>query len=198
MGNGKNFLTKRIAMHYLQRYFDLELRRINRFYKEGIPFIVQALETELCISIELDTRTITLRGTADRIDQIGDTVQLIDYKTGKASDKELRFANWNEIQTNAGIGKSFQLLMYALLYQRENADKTNLSSGIISFRELSRGIKKVQTPDGDMLTASILNNFEAELRQLLQTIFDPSLAFQQTEDQEICRICSFASVCGRD
>jgi hypothetical protein len=196
--HGKNLLTKRIALNYLQRFFDQEYKRVLQLHKSGIPFTVEALETELYAALQIDNRTIRLRGTADRIDKIGNTIQLIDYKTGYTADNELRFADWGEIRTSTTIEKSFQLLMYAFLYAREHDATTPLTSGIVSFRELNRGIKKVKTPDGEALTPAILQRFGNEMQLLLQDILNPDHKFSQTDDIERCRTCVFVSICGRE
>ena len=196
-GYGKNLLAKRIALRYLQRYFDAEINRISRLQKAGIPASVEALEAELRAGIVVDGREIMLRGTADRIDRNGDQVQLIDYKTGKTDNNELKFKDWEEIIGNTSISKSFQLLMYALLYQRLHPETSSITSGIVSFRDLKAGVKKVSTPSGDLLRNDVLILFEEQLKNLLRILLDTSVPFSQTDDLKKCRICPFASVCNR-
>lgn len=196
-GYGKNLLAKRIALRYLQRYFDAEINRVARLQKAGIPASVVALEAELRAGIVVDGREIMLRGTADRIDRNGDQVQLIDYKTGKTDNNELKFKDWEEIIGNTSISKSFQLLMYALLYQRLHPETSAITSGIVSFRDLKAGVKKVSTPSGDLLRNDVLVLFEEQLNNLLRILLDTSIPFSQTDDLKKCRICPFASVCNR-
>ncbi|MCU0434092.1 MAG: PD-(D/E)XK nuclease family protein [Bacteroidia bacterium] len=196
-GYGKNLLAKRIALRYLSRYFDAEHARIVQLTKAGIPAQVEALEEELRIPITVAGREMTLRGTADRIDRNGDQVQLIDYKTGRTADKELKFAEWEEIVSNADISKSFQLLMYALLYQRLHPETASITSGIVSFRDLKGGVKKVRTPFGDLLRNDVLTEFELQLNKLLQLLINPEIPFVQTDDWDKCRICPFIHICNR-
>jgi hypothetical protein len=196
-GYGKNLLAKRIALRYLQRYFDAEIKRVSLLQKAGIQASVEALEAELRAGIVVDGREIMLRGTADRIDRNGDQVQLIDYKTGKTDNNELKFKDWEEIIGNTSISKSFQLLMYALLYQRLHPETSSITSGIVSFRDLKAGVKKVNTPSGDLLRNDVLMLFEEQLKNLLRILLDTSVPFSQTDDLKKCRICPFASVCNR-
>jgi ATP-dependent helicase/nuclease subunit B len=196
-GYGKNLLAKRIALRYLSRYFDAEHTRIVQFTKAGITAVVEALEEELRIPVQVNGHDMVLRGTADRIDRNGNQVQLIDYKTGRTADKELKFAEWDEIVTNADISKSVQLLMYALLYQRLHPETEAITSGIVSFRDLKSGVKKVRTPMGDLLRNEVLTEFELQLKNLLQLLINPEIPFAQTDDWDKCRICPFIHVCNR-
>lgn len=196
-GYGKNLLAKRIALRYLSRYFDAEHTRVAQLGKAGIAAVVEALEEELRIPIEVNGHHMMLRGTADRIDRNGNQVQLIDYKTGRTADKELKFAEWDEIVSNADISKSFQLLMYALLYQRLHPETEAITSGIVSFRDLKAGVKKVRTPMGDLLRNEVLTEFELQLRNLLQLLINPEFPFVQTDNWDKCRICPFMHVCNR-
>ncbi|CAN5263785.1 PD-(D/E)XK nuclease family protein [soil metagenome] len=192
---GKNLLAKKIAVRYLQDYFKLEKKNLQK-NKKSIP-VVSALETELKYSISSNGKTIILKGQADRIDKTDDLITLIDYKTGKTEAKELVVKDWMEISTNPFIGKSFQLLMYAWLYSKMNNNTLPVSSGIISFRKLSEGFMNVSTPEGDLILTETLDQFEKSLVALLHNLFDTEQSFIQTEDETICKNCDFKGICRR-
>ncbi|MGL4599270.1 MAG: PD-(D/E)XK nuclease family protein, partial [Bacteroidia bacterium] len=200
LGFGKNLLAERIAEKYLHTFFDKEIARAKKLEKSGLSWKVEALETELRSEIKIKGESVFLRGTADRIDRIGDTIQLIDYKTGKADDVELSVKNWDDVTTNTKIGKSVQLLTYALMYADTTQYTGALLSGIITFRELSKAqlLKPVKTPSGEILTTDVLDEFRNSLTQLLHTIFDPEKSFTQTDEPDTCRICAFKGICGRE
>ncbi len=200
LGYGKNLLAERIAEKYLHTFFEKEIARAKKLEKSGLIWKVEALETELRSEVTINGEAVFLRGTADRIDRVGDTIQLIDYKTGKADDVELYVKHWDDVATNTQIGKSVQLLTYALMYADTTQYKGSLLSGIITFRELSKAqlLKPVKTPSGETLTTDLLDEFRQALTQLLQTIFDPQKSFSQTEERDTCRICAFNGICGRE
>ena len=103
-----------------------------------------------------------------------------------------------QIRTNSKLAKSFQLLMYALMYQKMNPAITeNIVSGIITFRELSAGLKTVEVNGGDELNTSVLNEFEIQLKQILTDIFNPEIVFEQTSEIERCKYCAFKGICNR-
>lgn len=192
---GKNLLAKKIAVRYLQDYFTREKKNLQTNLS-GVPHVSE-LETELEVTVEVGGKKVRLKGQADRIDKTDYLVTLIDYKTGKTEQKELKVKEWIDISTNASIGKSFQLLMYAWLYARMRGNTLPVSSGIVSFRKLSDGFMNVSTPDGDFILPQTLDYFEKALFELLDDLFDADKNFVQTEDLDICRICDFKGICRR-
>lgn len=192
---GKNLLAKKIAVRYLQDYFTREKKELQTNLS-GVPQVSE-LETELQFTVEVNGKKVLLKGQADRIDKTDYLVTLIDYKTGKTEQKELRVKEWIDISTNATIGKSFQLLMYAWLYSRMRGNTLPVSSGIVSFRKLSDGFMNVSTPDGDFILPQTLDYFEKALFELLEDLYDDDKPFAQTEDLDICRLCDFRGICRR-
>lgn len=196
---GKNLLIQHITLKYLNDFLQLELGEAKRLEKLKKRWIIHDLETELQSAIMVGERNIRLKGHADRVDEIGNTIRIIDYKTGKAEDKELRVSNWFEFNTDAKLNKSFQLLMYAYMYERSGKPLAGLlQSGIITFRELKAGLKAVKTlSDNNHLGKEDLNTFEGLLRDMLNEMFTPEIDFIQTDDLERCNLCPYREVCNR-
>ena len=166
--------------------------------KEGKPTIIKSLEQQLETIIEIEGKKIKLHGKADRIDNIGSLHRIVDYKTGKAEDKELKLIEFSELKNEARLAKSFQLLMYAWMYQKmQPAITGNIVSGIITFRELSAGLKTVKINNNEMLDVSVLNKFEEQLKEILSEIFDPETEFSQSPDTDNCTYCAFKGICNR-
>ncbi len=195
---GKNLLTVKVALKFINNFLNEEIKTIADNEKSLQPTIIKALEQELTASINIDNQVIKIKGNADRIDSVGKLIRIVDYKTGKAEDKELKLDDWDEIRTNANLAKSFQLLMYAMMYQKMNPAVTeNIVSGIITFRELSKGLKKVKVNNNTDLNVTVLNEFELQLKQILTAIFNPEITFSQTTEIENCKYCAFKGICNR-
>jgi hypothetical protein len=195
---GKNLLTIKVALKFIANFLDAEIASINAAAKNHEPYIIKSLEQELGSELEVNGKVIKLKGKADRIDSVGRITRIVDYKTGLANNNELKFDDWDLIRTENGLSKSFQLLMYAYLYQRMNPAVTeNIQSGIITFRELSAGLKSVKANGVEFLNKEILKEFEDQLQILLTEILDPSVDFVQTLDLDNCIYCSFKGVCNR-
>jgi ATP-dependent helicase/nuclease subunit B len=195
---GKNLLTVKVAIKFINNFLEAEIKTVNESEKSGTPLIIKALEQPLEAQIEIDGQAVKLHGKADRIDGLGSLTRIIDYKTGLADNKELRLEEWSTIQTDSTLAKSFQLLMYALLYQKMNPHiNENLVSGIITFRQLSAGLKTVKINNADMLNLTTLAAFEEQLKQLLSDLFSPQTVFKQTSNIENCEYCAFKGICNR-
>ncbi len=195
---GQNLLTLKVAIKFITNFLNKEIETISSSKKNSQPTIIRALEQELEATINIGKQSVKIRGNADRIDSIGKYIRIVDYKTGIADNKELKFDHWDEIRTDSNLSKSFQLLMYALMYQKMNpAITSNIVSGIITFRELSAGLKTVKVNGSDELNKAILSEFETQVKQLLTEIFNPAVAFIQTTEIDNCEYCSFKRVCKR-
>ena len=84
------------------------------------------------------------------------------------------------------------------MYQKMNPAITeNILSGIITFRELSAGLKTVKVDGVDLLNTEILNGFEVQLQTLLAEIIDPEMPFIQTSEIGNCEYCNFKGICNR-
>jgi hypothetical protein len=150
------------------------------------------------MSIAVGSQNIKVKGKSDRIDSIGNVTRIVDYKTGLADSKELKFENWDDVRTETTLAKSFQLLTYAWLYQKMNPAITdNIVSGIITFRELSAGLKTVKVNGAEGLNVDVLSEFEKQLQILLKDIFDSEIPFIQTTELDNCEYCAFKGICNR-
>ncbi len=197
---GKNLLTLKVALKFIHNFLDTEIASIQKAEKEGTPIIIKALERELESDIMVGTNAIKVKvkGKADRIDTLGSTTRIVDYKTGLADNKELKLEDWDDLRTNSDLAKSFQLLTYAWLYQKENpVIKENIVSGIVTFRELSAGLKTVKVKDSANLNIEVLGDFEKQLQLMLSEIMDTKLRFTQTKEVDNCEYCSFKGICNR-
>ncbi|HSH66069.1 MAG TPA: PD-(D/E)XK nuclease family protein [Bacteroidia bacterium] len=195
---GKNLLTLKVALKFIENFLKLEIAELEKTEKQGQPIIIKALEKELETELMINNIPVKIKGNADRIDQKGAVTRIIDYKTGIAENKELKLEDWSDIRTNSHLAKSFQLLMYAFMYQKMNPGvSNNLVSGIISFRSLSDGLKTVKVDNQEQLSNDILETFEIQLKQLIGEIFNPDIPFAQTTEIENCTYCLFKGICNR-
>ena len=75
-----------------------------------------------------------------------------------------------------------------------NAD--NLSAGIITFRKLNDGFLSLNIKD--MTTEEAILDFESGLKNLVEEMYDATVAFERTEYINRCENCLFKVVCDRD
>ncbi len=195
---GTNLLNVKVAEKYLQEFLATEIKLLGDLKKEGTTLKLVHLEKELTSTIEVNGLTINLKGKADRIDQIGNTIRIIDYKTGNVeASQALKIKDWEALKDEK-FNKGFQLLMYAYLWSKtENTNKFELHSGIYSLRSLSKGLMLVSVDGAYNLNGEMLQQFEDEVKVLLQEMLDKKKVFSQTSNHKICDNCAFKSICNR-
>jgi len=193
---GKNLLTIKVALRFINNFLNQEIEFLNNKSLPATKII--SLETSLEIKLQINDLEIKIHGMADRIDEQGDKLRIIDYKTGTVQNKELHFDDWEDLKEDSSLAKSFQLLTYAWLYKKMNPLSTkNTISGIITFRELSSGLKTVKINNSEVLNNDVLFDFEQQLTTILKEIINPEIPFSQTITAENCIYCSFKGVCNR-
>ncbi|MEZ5084508.1 MAG: PD-(D/E)XK nuclease family protein [Bacteroidales bacterium] len=195
---GKNHLIVNVAESFVENFLQKEKQDVAANSKTGIELVILELEkwieAEFSFNHNGDIKNVKLKGIVDRIDQLNDTIRIIDYKTGRLEKRDLKFTDWEELIDNSELAKVFQVLFYNHLYTRTNENVKNTEAGIISLRSLKQGFMDVAFPDD---TANPFEHFENTLRQIFSSIYDDSIPFEQTSEIEDCKYCPFKSVCNR-
>ncbi len=200
---GRYTLDLEIVKFYVSEYLKLAAKELespaNSFTIDSLERVISA---ELPISNEI---SVNLKGTADRIERTIRGYRIVDFKTGRIDDKELRLRNWDELLTNKDKDKAFQLLTYSwLLSKQDGIPIQDITPAFISMRSLSKGHRLLQLtigpdkpPTENTLDQHSINEFEAVLKGIIAELFNTATPFTQTDNKEICRTCGFKDFCGR-
>ncbi|MCB2208539.1 MAG: PD-(D/E)XK nuclease family protein [Bacteroidetes bacterium] len=185
IATGKNFLIYEVAKKYIEQFIKVETEDPLTAEKQ-----IVGLEEKIEIRFQVEDNEVKLKGYLDRVEKLKDeTIRIIDYKTGRVEPGDLVLKDWDEI-ADKKKDKLFQLLFYAFLYQKKYKPVHIPELGIYSLRMRSCGLIKPKLPDEE-------NYFEAYLAGLIHEIFDPSLSFEQTTDQQICDYCDYKDICNK-
>ncbi|MCO6501205.1 MAG: PD-(D/E)XK nuclease family protein [Vicingus serpentipes] len=189
--SGKNLLTFNVALNYVTTFIKNEIKVIEQL---PTPLMIKALESSLESSLLVEDNgkqvTINLKGFADRIDAYGNTLRIIDYKTGLTEPNDLKIVDVEELLQPHKKNKAFQVLMYAYLYTKENElSNTNLHSGVVSFRKLSNGFMPFLFASDKGINQELLNDFENLLKQIILELLDVSVPFQHQSEALYCGFC---------
>lgn len=195
---GFNHLTKTVIDNMLTNFF----REEKKFIKDGetgsqrYEMSMIDMEKEMCNTFNINGKAITLKGFADRIDKINSTIRIIDYKTGKVEDSNVKVkADQTDITLMAE--KSIQLLVYKYLYLKENPeiDPDDIEPGIIGFQKLSNGIFSLNTSENQDFNDDFTTNCESYFARFFEEVLSQDIPFSQTEKVQNCRFCEFKSIC---
>ena len=206
---GKNYLSVEIAKQLLLNFLDLEQKEILKAKQEGNQIKIKGLEEKLSGKLTVKNTLFKLKGRVDRVDELGDVLRIIDYKTGKVEKGEVTFFNWEELSENKKKEKAFQLLMYAYLYLKQYPQylEKKVVAGNFSFKNLKEGLicvsrnkknkegKKSNQKETLLIDKNVLDGFEQQLKNILIKIKTED--FYQTDDLKVCEWCDFKLICKR-
>ena len=172
-------MTFEIAKQFLINFLNFEISELNKNKKIRIL----SLEQEITCNRNIKGLSfpIHFKGKVDRIDEIDGVLRIIDYKTGKVEANNLNISNWDLLVTDEKYSKSFQVLMYAFMYGKQNNidfDNISLESGIISFKNLKSGFMRVNY---DLVTQSTIDHFLEQLDRLILDIYNVDHSFKEKE-----------------
>lgn len=188
MNRGKNLLIFEVAKRYLQNFLQQELNRIKNGDEVRILMIEKNLKTQ--IKIEALDFPVHIRGKVDRLENTNGITRIIDYKTGKVQQAQLKIVDWNLLASDYDkYSKSFQVLTYASLINNSLNLSPPVEAGVISFKNLQNGFLKFtknekanQRGGGKTeLDSEIMEAFQTELKKLIVEICDPNTAFIEKE-----------------
>lgn len=196
MKEGKNYLSLKIAQRLTKNFLKLERKLISEARVKNKNIKILSKELELFSDLLVDGVNFRLRGKIDRVDLEGDTLRIIDYKTGKVEEKELIFNEFDELINDPAKSKAFQLLMYAYLYLKNYPDymAADIVAGNFSFKNLKPGLLKISRRISSkqseilMINQSVIDEFELQLIKVLSKINHSS--FSQKPHLKECEWCN--------
>lgn len=192
--NGRNLLVYDIIKKFVVR--------ILKYDTSIAPFTLIALEKAYYDRYNITTvnglLSVEVGGTIDRLDQVGDKIRVVDYKTGKADQnvKEIEKLFFNNASRNKA---AFQTMIYA----GGVVNTLNEQLPVLPAVYGARGIFKADFDpyftmgDGLLIYQANATAFRDGLTQLLNQLADPEIHFLQTSDNRLCSYCPFNGICNR-
>lgn len=192
---GKNYLAYTMAEKQILKFIEKEIDEIKNLKKDNKYITIIGLEkdfeTEILFNTNGETRKAKLAGRIDRIDKIGNTLRVIDYKTGKVEEKELKINNIDEIKIYEGKkSEALQLLTYAVLYESQLKENENIEAAIISFRTLKKPYNFLKINDNTSINSEIIHQTQILIAKILEEIFDSNIPFQHNSNAKYCNLCN--------
>lgn len=187
---GKNFLGLEIASHLTEQFLKKERDSLK---KEGNHLFIDALELkvikELKLNIRNEEKIIRFIGIMDRIDEFEGGKRILDYKSGKCTDEDVKIKGLkpgaSEDDKIASLANSmqrqrhtFQLLVYIMLFHEKFGyypDKV----GIVSMINLNDSPFYLNNQLTDS-TEELMDLFVKALTLFIEDIYDTGVPFTHT------------------
>ncbi len=193
------YAGQRLVVHEVVKGF---IARIIRYDHEYAPFSIEGLEHQgllYYVPISHGPGQAVIGGKIDRLDKKGNTVRVIDYKTGR--DK-LEFDTIESLFSREGARNkaAFQILLYALLYHDNNPGNIRIKPGLINRlnlfeEEFKFGLVMNRSQLDDAVP--LLGTLKENLKTLLEELFNPAETFKQTKNVDNCKFCAYQRICYR-
>ncbi len=190
-GHAYNKLAFEIAKRFVERVVEFELnKRINQ---EEIRLI--SLENKISHTLQFENIAVNLHGYIDRIDANIESINIIDFKTGKVEDSEVKISDFEDFK-NPKREKALQLAIYTYLVNQNRAaldlpEDMPLKASVLSLRSISKGLMSMNYPD----TMNLDEAIPELIKSVVETLLDSNTPISQTEKVENCQYCPFNSMC---
>lgn len=194
---GMNHLIYKVAVQFVERFLRKEMATLKEIEARNERAQLIALETtlEYSFTIQLNGKSIPVRitGNADRIDQVGDTVRVLDYKTGKVQAKDLKLGAPEEELHTPEKSKALQLLMYGLMYKRAHEKVQSVTTANVSMRNLNELLISVDWQGKKALVNSDWDAFETILKSVIASMLNPDAPLAHRDEAMYCNFCDVTS-----
>ncbi|MDP3314315.1 PD-(D/E)XK nuclease family protein [Lutibacter sp.] len=184
--SGKNKLIFEVCKNHISRFLIME----KQLLKQGKQLKIIALEAPLSVDISIKgiADPIKFKGIVDRIDELDGVTRIIDYKTGKVIDRDLKMADFSVMGTDYKYTKALQVMLYAYMYaSQKNGNISDFEAGVISFKNLNNGFLKMNFSEKNgvkdhVISEEKLTEFIDSLSVIIEEILNPTIPFKEKEN----------------
>ena len=170
---GKNLIIIKTAEKYVMNAIEIDLNEINN----GNKIKLIDVEVEFNKVFKFNNEKIKIRGKIDRIDELNNTLRIIDYKTGKKIyAKDLKLKKKEMLFEEKGI-YNLQLLVYAVAIYDEFKNK-DIKTGIISLKNRKEGFLTAFIGENEYLSETEIGNCKEIIYGIINEIKDQGVRFE--------------------
>jgi ATP-dependent helicase/nuclease subunit B len=202
---GKNFLALVSIKKYLQQLVDFDIERVKLLATQNQLITLIGLELSfnktMVVNVNQANEMILFSGKIDRIEQVGNELSIIDFKSNLGEKSQLQLKHIDDIfyPKKTKKDKALQLLFYQwILAESPIAKNKVIKPNILSIRAVKQGFQGLELKMEDTLQIDLIDDFSHHLKNLVEKMIAKNNVFEATNDQKICEWCSFKKICYRD
>lgn len=199
--NDIQLINSAVIVKYIQQLLRNDLRYA--------PFTFVGSEQRIFENIEICTSTGDIQsrigGIIDRIDSKGESLRIVDYKTGGDADTPANVQSLF-IPDKKRSNYVFQTFLYASIVCKKLREKNDSRLVAPALLYIHRAASEKYSPVIQMGEprkpkepvdnfAQYEGDFRENLKTLLEDIFNPDISFTQTEIEDKCAYCDFRALC---
>ena len=184
---GKNLLSYEMAMAITRNLLLEEREFVN---KSSEPIDIIMLEMKLTKSIEIEVngtkKLIHFSGLVDRIDKVGNNYRVIDYKSGKVTEKDVKFKKLDTpILSFKNCKHAVQLALYCLFF-KERFNHFPAEAKIISLVDVKANYN-LSIEDGT--TEDVCNSLVDLVTDIITELYETEEVISHNPDSKYCSYC---------
>jgi CRISPR/Cas system-associated exonuclease Cas4 (RecB family) len=207
---GFNYLNHVTIEQQLKSYLKYTSKQL-----ENDNLTILETEGELKAILATPFGDCLFKGRTDRIDQFGNLIRVIDYKTGHVNSSDLKVPVRHQSETDLDFlkqipEKALQLLLYKYMYLKENPNiapeqVTAAIHGLKYANNIEFSLTKANPSKNDtdadttfLDDSTFMHDMEALLKAVVGEMLDTEIPFVQAEDDKKCGYCEFKMICKRE
>lgn len=191
---GRNWLIYEVVKKYVNQLLEVD--------KGRAPFEIVGLEKKVSTSVPINGggQHVMIGGTIDRIDRKDGNLYIIDYKTGKAELSFPLIASLFDKENKTRNKAAFQTLVYSYVLHKNEAQPSAIRPSIYALRGIFEegfdpSLRMKENGNQPLEYGTVSVQFEMHFKELLEEMFNTSISFVQTSNEENCHYCSFRKIC---
>jgi len=200
--SGQMAIVRDVLKKYIVRLLEID--------EQAAPFKILSMEKAHKAEFQINTVQgpvqVALKGFIDRVDEQNEIIRLIDYKSGGDKKNFPHVESLFDREDKQRNKAAMQTMYYGLLYQSMYPENTlALKPALFNFKEIFQEDFNpyLQEKSGKSAGKEVNNyhdyreGYENGLRSLLEELYNPAVPFDQTDDLEKCKYCTYRDICGR-
>ena len=195
--SGRNLVVADVIVRYVMKTLERDLEQLEAEKMDAFEILGRE------IKVNGEFRGQKLKGFIDRLDSFRpDQARVVDYKTGKVllDDEDIHDGNAQAIADNIFAPDvkerpkiALQFFIYDLLVRtRPETKGRDIYNCVYSTSGLF-----TKAPMTVPLNKTFFDAVSDHLEKLLDQMYDTSVPFRRTEDENVCKYCDFKTICGR-
>jgi hypothetical protein len=186
--SGKNWLTLTVAKELVVNLLKNDIAYIQA---QTEPVYIHRVEAKLLapmtLTIGSETRIVNWIGFIDRIDRVGNSYRLVDYKSGRVKTEDVTYKQKETVAESFKACKhALQLATYAFLFNH-NYNKVPEIMGIYAIQRKTEAFFPLQLTA--LTTHELLLDFQALITEVVTQIFDENQPFTHSDTAKYCGYC---------
>jgi hypothetical protein len=195
---GRNWLIYEIVKRYVNQMLGVDQNRTPF----GITGLEKKVNTTIAVNVNGSEQNVLIGGTIDRIDFKDGKLYIFDYKTGRVELSFPVLLSLFEKDNKTRNKAAFQTLVYSYILHKNQPELAAIYPGIYSLRGIFEenfdpSLRSKETGNQPVEFISVSGQFEAHFKTLLEEIFNASIPFNQTTNEENCKYCPYRQICRR-